>query len=141
MAAYITSEQLKAYVQNDMLTQALDDTGDGASDSGLFDTILEAVQAEIDGSLGGVYTVPFTTVPPFVKHASLILCANALWLRRGANRETNPFHEAAAESRRRLQALARREEKLDIAEPPGLDAGDLITEDSMTYDPQGRLML
>ena len=142
MSAYCTQSELQAYVQDDLITQALDDSGDESEDSGLFATILAAVQLEIDGALAGIYTVPFAgTIPSFIRHAALILTASTLWQRRGANRETNPYHEAAAEVRRRLSALAKREEKLDIAAPPGVSAGDIITEESMTYDRQGRLMI
>jgi phage gp36-like protein len=95
MAAYTTEAKLAAYVQPDMIVQAVDDDADDAADSGLFATVLAAVQAEIDGALGGVYDTPFAVVPAAIEHAANILCAEALWIRRGATRDTNPFAEHA----------------------------------------------
>jgi len=141
MAAYTTEAKLAAYVQPDMIVQAVDDDANDAADSGLFAAVLAAVQAEIDGALGGVYDTPFAVVPAAIEHAANILCAEALWIRRGATRDTNPFAEHAKGVRERLARLARREEKLSIDEDPAQQAGELIVVDSQVYDAAGRVHL
>jgi phage gp36-like protein len=138
---YIAQSELEAYVQADMLSQGLDDTGGGTPSAALFASILAAVTAEIDGYLEGRYSLPLSTVPALVKSAALILCADALWVRRGADKEGNPFAERAREIRKRLERIQAGELPLQGAAEAAKPGGVAIQEPSRVFDRQGRIAL
>jgi phage gp36-like protein len=123
------------------LLDALDDDRDGEEDAGLYDQLAENASAEVDGYLGGRYTVPFTgTVPPLVIVASRIFCLEGLYARRGYTRKSdppNPWAGRADDIRARLSRIAAGEEPLVVdTSGPSID---VVTEPSRTHSARGKM--
>jgi len=139
---YITVEQLKAYIQEQLVTQGLDDADQGVADSVLFDTIETAVEREIHSYLEARYPVPFrTNIPNLVIHAALVLHSEAIWTRRGNTGDNNPFTKAAESVRSMLDDVRTNKQPLSRDQAPDQDPGVLITEPSMINPTGGRVML
>lgn len=128
---YITIDQLKAFIQENLLTQGLDDAGENLVDQSLFAVIEEAVERDVHGYLEGRYEVPIRlNVPNLVVHACLVFFAEALWTRRGSSADANPFYVAAKAVRTRLDDVRTGKQQLSLQQEPEQDAGFVITESS-----------
>lgn len=139
--AYITQSDVAACVEPGLIVQALDDDKDGAADEGRWEQVLAAVEGEINGVLAVRYTIPFSgPVPAAVKHATLVLTAEALYLRRGMTGDQNPWTARARDVRERLARIAAGDEQLSAAVSRVGAGGAAIVEPSKTHEPSGRLM-
>lgn len=104
--SYVTRADVAAEIDSTRLAALLDDDHDGAEDAGLFAALAAAVDAEIDGSLGMTYAVPFTTTPPFVRLAAKVLMCDLMFRRAGTGGDLNPFRDRSTDIRDRLAAIA-----------------------------------
>jgi len=106
MSAYIIRATLAAEFPPQFITQALDDDGDGAEDTGVWDQIVTNAQTEIDGILGQRYAVPFANpIPAIVVDACTKFVAEKLYLRRGFEGDKNPWAKRASEARTALKDI------------------------------------
>ena len=138
---YITSAKLAAYIQHDLLVQGLDDANEGVIDEDQFALIYEAVENEVHGYLEGRYTVPFTNpIPKTILDACMVLCSEALWLRRGFASDQNPFSKRAQIIRDRLELIQNGKINVSVSHAPGQTPGVLISEESLIAG-SGRLTL
>jgi hypothetical protein len=81
--SYVTRDLVAARIPAPVLTDALDDNGDGIEDAGLFDNIVAAASQEVDGYLAGLYNVPFADVAPAkVRAAAFAFTCEAIFQRR-----------------------------------------------------------
>jgi len=108
--SYITQTSLHSDIAPEFLVQALDDDRDGVADAGVWDTLLTAVESEINGILdqAGV-TLPLAApYPDAVVAATRYGALEKLWLRRGiAGDDRNPFAVRAREARKKLAEWAK----------------------------------
>ena len=80
---YVDRALVEARIPAPVLTDALDDDGDGIEDTGVFDNIVAAASQEVDGYLAGLYNVPFTGVAPAkVRAAAFAFTCEAIFQRR-----------------------------------------------------------
>jgi phage gp36-like protein len=141
MGAYIEQSDVAGLIPADFLTEALDDNGDGAADSGIWDSALAAAQNEVDGRLGGLYTVPFSgTIPAVVKAATQTLSLWLIYKRRGVADAANPWAELAMKWLDKLDKIGSGKEPLVAAVTPKV-AGDVIGEDSKLFSEGGNLLV
>lgn len=129
--AYITRALIETRIPAPVLLEALDDNGDGAEDPGAFDALVASADAEVDGYLAGLFTVPFgAPTPPKVVAASAAFCCETLYQRRNVPAEKNPFTRLAAWWRDHLQKVGNRELPLDAAQDKAFVPGAVITENT-----------
>lgn len=137
---YTSRQQITAKLPDRFLVEALDDDADGEEDSGVLDTIIGIVDAEIDGYLEGRYTLPLNPTPALLGTASLNLVLEQLYFRRGVDPDKNPYRNRASELRARLRRIASGEESLiagtEKAEPGAIS----ITEPARTHSQGNRLL-
>lgn len=127
--SYISQSDLEAKVPADLMTQALDDDGDGIADEGAWGKLIADISEEIDGILGQRFSVPFSSpYPPLVVVASKVLAAEALYLKRGLARDANPWSKAAERMRDKLSAIATGKESFEPARG-GTNAPIVIIEE------------
>ena len=137
--AYILQSDIKGMIPEALLTQALDDNGDGQADIGVWDCIALDVQKAIDGPLAAAYAVPFATpLPDILQEAAKVFACELLYQRRGYAANVNPWTKRADECRAQLKAIA------DGSPLPGLTrtapAPILISEDAKTTTTSGRIL-
>ena len=63
---YATLAELKKKLPADVLVALTDDGGSGVIDTAIIDADLKAADVEIDGYLGGRYTLPLSPLPEIV---------------------------------------------------------------------------
>jgi phage gp36-like protein len=138
---YVTLNQLKAYLQEQLLAQGLDDSGENLVTEATFSLVSEAVERDVHGYLEGRYEVPFkTNVPNLVIHACLVLCAQAIYLRRGMGGDANPFSKAAESVRGRLSDVSQGKVQLSLQHATTQTAGAIVSG-PVIVDGSGRLTL
>jgi len=139
---YITKEKLYAAVPRQLVEEALNDDGVAGEDTGAWDSVAQAVQDAIDGPLSQRYAVPFAgTLPPLVTHASLVLAAELIYLRRGISGTNNPWTAKAETVRAKIEKVSTGNAPLGAQwdrESPSISA---TTETCKTYSESGRLMI
>lgn len=128
--AYVERSQVEDRVPPPVLNDALDDDGDGVEDEGRFDSLVASASAEVDGYLGGLFTVPFSEpVPAKVKAAALVFVLEMVYQRRAAEEGKNPFSGQAKWWREHLQRVGNRELPFDAATTKAFSPGAAVTED------------
>jgi phage gp36-like protein len=133
---------LKGLIPLDFVVQALDDDGDGEADSGLFDSILEDTEREINGFCAQRYATPFSDpVPDLILDAAKILVGLRLYIRRGRSGDANPLTAEAKRIRTKLQAVADGTEPLEADRKPANAQAVAITEDSRIFSSEGNNMV
>jgi hypothetical protein len=130
--AYVTRAEVEAKIAPSVLRDALDDDGDGFEDAGLFDQVVASASLEVDGYLGGLFTVPFTDpAPAKVRTAALMFVLEDVFGRRslrGEERSANPWKSQATFWREHLQKVGNRELPFDAATEQAFSPGDSVTE-------------
>ncbi len=102
---YIEQNDIAAVIPPIILTQALDDDGNGEADA--WSVVAGAAQREVDAILGARFTVPFTDpIPAMVREAAFTFACEAIYLRRGIHGKENPFTERARSLREALAKVA-----------------------------------
>jgi len=140
--AYITRESVEAFVQQDMLANALDDAAAGSIDDALWAKVYAGVESDVHAYLEARFSTPFTgTIPATIVSACRLFAAEAIFARRGIGPDANPFTRRADEMRRRLEKIGSGELPLSVAAEAGRGGGDVIAETSRLADATGRLML
>lgn len=140
---YITSKQLEAYIQDKLLTQGLDDSGENILSEDTFALVESAVEIEVHSFLETRYEVPFkSNIPNTVTHSCLVLTAEAIWKRRGISGDSNPFNTDAKDVRSRLNDIRLGKAALSLLQvaAPTQDAGAIISEPSLIAG-SGRIAL
>ena len=128
---YTTRQDVKAYIPEEFLLQALtDDAGSAEETPGIWESVLAVAEAEVDGYLGARFAVPFDPVPDVVRMASLLFVAEALYARRGSYGSANPFTARADAMRTKLERIGRGEEPLTYGAPTGRTSVMVISEDA-----------
>jgi phage gp36-like protein len=150
MPLYVTLTKLKAALPAEITAQLLDDHGSGAPSPGVWDEVVAAVQAEIDGKLGMRYPVPLDPVPAVISHAAFVLAAEALYQRRNYHGDANPWTKRAEQIRGTqgqqggqpglLDRLASGEVPLTVQSRPARPAATAITETAKTTSGAGNLL-
>lgn len=136
---YVTKADMLAVIAADHLTVALDDRNIGDDTENVWDIIATAATRRVDAILGARYAVPFAEpLPDLVKEAAVVFAAYMLFLRRQSG-EANPWTKEAESMAARLRTVA--EGGADLTTEAGDDDPVAITEPSLTYSEQGRLML
>lgn len=103
--AYSTQSDVeKAGITPAQLVQLTDDNQDGLADADVLTENGAQADAEIDGYLGGRYTVPVTPVPALIRNCSVAIRVWKLYGRRGMvnERRRQDYEDAVA----KLKALA-----------------------------------
>jgi phage gp36-like protein len=91
MSAYTTLASVQGKIPAADLLQALDDNGSGVLNLTVFNQIVSDVSAEIEGLLGGLYTVPFNPVPPIVATGCLMRVCYEIYRRALTPEEKNTY--------------------------------------------------
>jgi len=133
--SYCTQSDIEASIPGPTLTDALDDDRDGIADAGVLDTIIAQASQAVDAYLSGLYATPFTyPVPPAVADAATVFACEMIYSRRPVAQ--NPFTKSADAWRARLEAIAKREQNLDVnialANTPGAAITECIALNSNT---------
>lgn len=84
MSSYASITELRQWIDEDVLIQLTDDADAGVTDEDVVTTALEAATVEIDGYLGGRYTLPFTTAPAILAKLCVDIAGWLLHIRRDA---------------------------------------------------------
>ena len=133
---------LKGMIPLDFVVQALDDDNDGEVDPGLFESVLDDAEREINGFCDQRYAVPFSApIPDLIVDAAKILVGLRLYIRRGRSGDANPLTAEAKRVRAKLQAIANGTEPLQAARKPANAQAVAITEDSRIYSTEGNNMV
>lgn len=114
----------------------LDDDADGLADDGLLDTIIECSDAEINGYLASIYTVPISPTIPLLKNYSIVFTCEAMYGRRLVPEEKNPWTDRANRAREHLTRVGNGELPLDLTVPREFTQGTAITRGTM-FGPDG----
>lgn len=80
--AYSTQSDILNELDQETLIQLTDDADTGAVAAAVVTAKIADADAEIDGYCGQRYAVPFTTVPPIIKRASIVIAIKNLFGRR-----------------------------------------------------------
>jgi len=80
--AYSTQTDILQELDQATLIQLTDDNGTGGVSAAVVTAKIADADAEIDGYCGQRYTVPFATVPPIIKRASIVIAVKNLFGRR-----------------------------------------------------------
>jgi len=80
--AYCTQSDILEQLDEDILIQLTDDDDEGEVDDQKVTTAIEKADAEINSYCGAKYSVPFSTVPPMIKAASVDIAIYNLYARR-----------------------------------------------------------
>ena len=126
--AYTNQSKIETLIPPQHLNDALDDDRDGTADAGLLDTLIATAANAVDAYLAGLFTVPFSTPPAVVQEAALIFTCEAIYARRLAPDEKNPFTPRANVWRERLQQIGNGKLPLDAATEKAFTPGAVITE-------------
>ena len=108
--AYVQRAQVTAKIPAPILTDALDDDGDGKEDAGLLDQIILNASQMVNAPLSGIYNTPFPDpAPPAVSEAALIFTLEGIYARRPTGAEgKNPWTSQANAWRHELEQMAKR---------------------------------
>lgn len=107
MPDYVTMSDMNARIPGDFLIQALDDNGDGAADTGVWDQVKSAVETDINGTLSKRFKTPFANpVPAFVLKCAAVFAAALLYRRRGMTDDKNPWAKEEETLKKELTAIA-----------------------------------
>lgn len=127
--SYVARQQITAKIPAPLLTEALDDDGDGAEDAGLLDQIIANASQAVHGFLSGLFTVPFPDpAPTAVQQAAFIFTLEEIYARRSERDEKNPWRDQADFWRERLQQIGDRKLPLDAAAIKAVVPGAVITD-------------
>lgn len=124
--AYITSTDLAAYIADNDLIPASDDTGAGSQNNPKLTSIIATAQMQVDGRLASIYTVPISPVPTLCKIATVIFTCEALYARRLTPDQVNPFKSQADQMRKRLDLIGMGEVPLDATVTRSFTPGAII---------------
>lgn len=125
---YTTVNELERFIAASVLTEMLDDDGDGQRDEGLLDGIIESSSQAVDAYLCSLFDVPFTNpVPALVSQAGLIFTCYALFARRLTPEEKNPWTSQVNMIRDRLQKVGEGKLPLDAQQTKSHSPGVVIT--------------
>ena len=90
-------------IPHDLLTQALDDNGDGTIDAAAWDAVQAAAEERLRAAFGG--DVPLRHALT-ATHARKLFILVILYNRRGFTGEANPYTNAANRAEKRLEEIA-----------------------------------
>ena len=79
---YATLDDLKKQLPEDVLMALTDDGGSGVIDTAVTDAALETAEVEIDGYLGGRYTLPLSPLPEVIIKVAVDIAIYNLYARR-----------------------------------------------------------
>ena len=119
------------------LIEALDDDSDGNEDAGVFDGLAESVSGDVDSMIGEDATVGVA----LRTMAADIFLLSTLYRRRGIADAANPWAKQEADMKKKLDAIAKGEERIEPVPAPSGGTTRLIAERAKTYPQSGRLIL
>lgn len=141
MADYVSQSDIEGLIPAEFLTEAMDDDGDGSEDTDIWTKCLTATQREIDGRLGGRYTVPFSTpIPAVVSAAAQTIVLYFIYKRRGVADDANPWAKQATDWFAKLDRIGKGEDPLKADVAPDVP-GDVVGEDAKLFSQNGNLMV
>ncbi len=123
--AYATLADLEPWIDADTLIRLTDDGGIGVVDTSVVDTVLEAASLEIDGYLGGRYTLPLDPVPGIIGKLCVDITGYLLHVRREeapGDYWENQYKNAIAF----LDKVGRGQISLGAADPEGTGTGSEV---------------
>ena len=124
--SYTTRENVEALIPPPLLLRALDDNGDGNEDTGLYDTLEAAAEAQVNGMISTRYTVPLAApIPDIVAQATLYFLLESIYQRNGVGAGVNPWTQQAIQFREQLKRIGRGEIKLTVDDAPQQKAGKM----------------
>lgn len=135
---YVLRPDVETKIPPAFVVQALDDDADGVEDTGAWDALAAAVDAEIDGYLSRRFPLPLSDTPAALRSGACILACEAIHQRRGAYGDKNPFTVHADAFRARLEAIAAGKAELAITQKPARPGISIISESAGTV-PRQRL--
>ncbi len=115
--SYFIRTDIEAEIPAAALLALLDDSRDGAEDSGLYATLANRAERRVDAVLACRYAVPFAegTVPSPVQNAAIVVFCSALYRRRGVKDGEIPFAERERETLGFLREIAAGKADLDLS--------------------------
>ncbi len=120
--AYATLADIEKWIDADTLVRLTDDGGLGIVDTAVVDAVLDAASLEIDGYLGGRYTLPLAQPPAILAKLCVDIAGYLLHIRRDevpADYWTRQYDNAVAFLRR----VADGRISLGAGDPEGTGAG------------------
>jgi phage gp36-like protein len=121
--AYTTSAAIEAKVPGQVLTDALDDDGDGQRDEGLLDQIIANASGAVDAMICNRVVLPLEAVPASVGNAALWFAVEDIYGRRQVELPKN-FATAIKAARDWLEAVRSGKQQLDASAPIVLEANE-----------------
>jgi hypothetical protein len=122
MSAYTTTAAVEGKVPGPVLTDALDDDGDGRRDEGLLEAIIQNASDGVDALICNRVATPIATPPASVRNAALWFAVEEIYGRRQKELPKD-FAKAIASARAWLEAVRAGKQNLDAAVPVVLAAG------------------
>ena len=127
--AYVTTEQVTSEIPAPTLRDALDDEGDGQEHPEVLAVVIANASQEVDGYLGGLFTVPFAEpAPAKVSAAALAFTIERIYLRREKELPKR-WADQAKFWREHLQAVGNRELPFDATVNKAFTPGAAVTLD------------
>jgi phage gp36-like protein len=121
--AYTTQAAIEAKVPAPVLTDALDDDGDGERDAGLLDQIIANASEAVDALICNRVSCPVEAPPASVRSAALWFAVEEIYARRQKDLPRD-FATAIATARKWLEAVRSGAQSLDAAVPTVLQASE-----------------
>lgn len=127
--AYVTLAQMTARYGVE-IDQLIDRDADGLADSGVFDDAATGADAEINGYLRTVYTLPFATTPPEITEIAYLITHYKLWGTRAPEQVRTRYEDAIQRLRDIVAGLI----TLDVGEQDSLPISYTSRERTFTDD-------
>jgi len=131
---------VNARIPGPYLVQALDDNGDGVADNDVWLGVKNAVETEINGTLGQRFKTPFINpVPAIVLDSARVLACDMLYKRRGIADKENPWSKQAADFRARLADIVAGKQPLTPDLNRAQPSVSVVSEKSKTTSSQAKI--
>ena len=105
MAIYLNRNDIEAEFDATHLARFLDDSGDGAEDEGLFNSLADAVDNEILGIIAALPVAIVTNLQSYLRYAAKVLFCDMAYRRKGVANGDNPHSKIAETVRERLKDI------------------------------------
>lgn len=116
--AYITIEDLKDRLSEQVLQQILDDDNDGDPDATVVDRLISDAESKVNAALRNLYTLPLPTPPPNEVKRLALDVAEALAARRHPEYVRRDWEKLMSYADGELDKLSTGKRRLDVQSTP-----------------------
>ena len=126
--SYTTRAAVEALIPRPLLLRALDDNGDGAEDTGLFDNLSDSADDQVNGMISTRYALPLDPtipIPDIITQSALYFLLESIYQRNGIAAGGNPWSQQAMQFREQLKRIGRGEIPLTVEVGPANKTGKM----------------